>query len=292
MLARVTLAAVLALALGSGPTQAQTGPKKPRVPPGQDPGGVAVAIVGAGVDYRSPAIARRLARDGEGEPIGWDIVDDDPLPLEAEPASGRRLPLHAGTSAAERLLAEAPAARLVPVRVPDANALAAGGAMAFVARTPARVAVVLAAPPGRAEAAGLLRETIRRHPDLLVVMPYVPGRDQPGDWCCAGAWQVTVAAVTETGEPVAGDPAGVPPATVAVALPPHLVPPENASGRATALANAAAVRFAALAARLLAASPRLGGAELAARLVALSEPLPGGPSAPSSRWFPDIARLP
>lgn len=53
---------------------------KPRVPPGVDPGGVAVAIIGNGVDYTRPEIAARLARDGEGEIIGWDFVDNDRRP--------------------------------------------------------------------------------------------------------------------------------------------------------------------------------------------------------------------
>ena len=37
---------------------------KPKVPPGRDPGGVAIAVIGSGVDYTLTNIARRLARDG------------------------------------------------------------------------------------------------------------------------------------------------------------------------------------------------------------------------------------
>lgn len=55
---------------------------KPRVPPGVDPGGVAVAIIGSGIDYTRPEIAARLARDGEGEIVGWDFTDNDRRPFE------------------------------------------------------------------------------------------------------------------------------------------------------------------------------------------------------------------
>lgn len=55
---------------------------KPRVPPGIDPGGRTVALVGNGVDYRRPEIAARLARDGEGEIVGWDFLDGDRRPFD------------------------------------------------------------------------------------------------------------------------------------------------------------------------------------------------------------------
>ena len=61
---------------------AQKPAEKPRVPPGRDPGGVAVAIIGSGIDYTRPEIAARLARDGEGEIIGWDFLDNDRRPYE------------------------------------------------------------------------------------------------------------------------------------------------------------------------------------------------------------------
>jgi len=43
--------------------------KKPPLPPGRDPGGVAIALVTTGIDYTVPEVAQRLARDGEGELI-------------------------------------------------------------------------------------------------------------------------------------------------------------------------------------------------------------------------------
>ena len=73
----VTLFALIAQAFAQSPKE------KPRVPPGVDPGGVAVAIIGSGIDYTRPEIAARLARDGEGEIIGWDFVDNDRRPFAA-----------------------------------------------------------------------------------------------------------------------------------------------------------------------------------------------------------------
>ena len=72
---------------------AQKPADKPRVPPGVDPGGVAVAIIGSGINYtRSRDRGKRLARDGEGEIIGWDFVDNDQeaVPVLRPTASIRR----------------------------------------------------------------------------------------------------------------------------------------------------------------------------------------------------------
>lgn len=76
----VTLAVTLVTLIAGA--HAQTRKEKPRVPPGVDPGGVAIAIIGNGIDYTRPEIAARLARDGEGEIVGWDFVDDDRRPFE------------------------------------------------------------------------------------------------------------------------------------------------------------------------------------------------------------------
>ena len=73
-------AALIGLMAAATATLAQNPADKPRVPPGVDPGGVAIAIIGSGIDYTRPEIAAHLARDGEGEIIGWDFVDNDRRP--------------------------------------------------------------------------------------------------------------------------------------------------------------------------------------------------------------------
>jgi hypothetical protein len=126
----ILLAIVLAWLALVPPTLAQS--NKPAVPPGRDPGGVAVALLSGGIDYTLPQIAGRLARDGEGELIGWDVENKDRLPFSGD---GK------GTAVALALLGSGDA-RLVAVRVNSADPMSLGRGIAFVAHTPARMAVL------------------------------------------------------------------------------------------------------------------------------------------------------
>lgn len=105
----------------------------PPVPPGKDPGGSAVALLSLGIDYTLPDVARVLARDGEGELIGWDFVDNDRRPYT--PAGGKDdtplARLFAGTGM-----------RLVPIRVDVADPISLARGAAFAGKTPARIAIV------------------------------------------------------------------------------------------------------------------------------------------------------
>ena len=95
------------------------------MPSGRDPGGVAIALFGTGIDYTLP-LAQRLARDGEGELIGWDLEDKDRKPVRQE--QRRHAPEWGGdgTPVASLLVARRPL-RLVPVRV-DRQRSRVGGA--------------------------------------------------------------------------------------------------------------------------------------------------------------------
>jgi hypothetical protein len=131
------LCALAALVLAAAAAAQQ---KKPPLPAGRDPGGVAIAFIGTGIDYTLPQIAQRLARDGEGELIGWDLLDKDnrPFPSGIAEGTGRedgdltRLARTIGTTGR----------RVVPVKVDPADPLALGRAVAFIAHTPARIVVV------------------------------------------------------------------------------------------------------------------------------------------------------
>src|SRR5262245_39161047 len=79
------LCALAALVLATAGAAQQ---RKPPLPAGRDPGGVAIAFIGTGIDYTLPLIAQRLARDGEGELIGWDVVDNDNRPFRTSVAAG------------------------------------------------------------------------------------------------------------------------------------------------------------------------------------------------------------
>jgi len=133
--------------------------RDPPVPPGHDPGGAAVGLFTTGIDYREPEIARRLARDGEGEIIGWDIVDNDNRPYGSA----------VGETALAKLLVGSGNVRLVPLRVDPADPPSLARAVAFLARTPARVAVV---PMGSARRAdwGPFRHAAAHFKEILFVV--------------------------------------------------------------------------------------------------------------------------
>jgi hypothetical protein len=161
--------AALWLVLSASPTAAQE--KDPKVPPGRDPGGVAVALFTSGIDYTIPEIAGRLARDGEGEIIAWDFIDNDNRPFEV--AGGQTLP-NRGGDASDLVAHMANAAahsgvRIVAVRVDPADPGTLARAVAFVARTPARV-VGVPMWSDRAEDWELFRQAASHFTQLLFVV--------------------------------------------------------------------------------------------------------------------------
>ena len=135
---RALLSCVLVLTLAA---TAAAQHKKPPLPPGRDPGGVAIALLGTGIDYTLPEVARRLARDGEGELIGWDLADHDNRPFRA---SGNPTPPveWGGDGTALVKAIGTPGRRVVPVKIDPADPRSLARAIAFVAQTPARIVVV------------------------------------------------------------------------------------------------------------------------------------------------------
>ncbi|MEM8975998.1 MAG: hypothetical protein AAGD43_28365 [Pseudomonadota bacterium] len=147
---------------------------EPKVPPGLDPGGVAIALLGDGVDYTKPELAKRLARDGEGDLIAWDFVDNDIRPYAKAGQS---------TVDAEYIISASGAVSLVIVKEPAGNNAAAIGHMStFVVRTPARI---VAWPDGRPERVDwpVLFQAAQRFKDRLFI---VPGPVRPEDAGKAG----------------------------------------------------------------------------------------------------------
>jgi hypothetical protein len=90
----------------------------PPVPAGKFSPGVRVAMVDSGVNYTLPRIRDRLARDADGQTIGYDYWDLDHRPFDANPARSPFFPQRHGTRTASILLREAPMATLVPYRYP------------------------------------------------------------------------------------------------------------------------------------------------------------------------------
>ena len=138
--------------------------RKPPLPPGRDPGGVAVALFTTGIDYTDPEVAVRLARDGEGELIGWDAADADNRPFAARGGA-------ANWGGDGTLLARAlggPGRRLVAVRIGPTDPASLARAVVFIAATPARVAVVPMWSSAKA-AWEPFREAVLQHSELLLI---------------------------------------------------------------------------------------------------------------------------
>ncbi len=130
----------------------------PKVPIGLDPGGEAVALITTGIDYRVSEMAKRLARDGEGEIIAWDFADGDNRPFEAGAADA------AGAS----LIRASKGQRWVVVRVDAGRPDTLAKAMAFIARTPARRTFLTVGPLPRSAWASF-RVVMKTLPHIAVL---------------------------------------------------------------------------------------------------------------------------
>jgi hypothetical protein len=141
----------------------------PKVPPAVESGNrVPIAILTAGFDYTRPEIAARLARDGEGEIIAWDVMGEDRFPFD--PAGDTEL-----MTALAAQLPEAARVSLLAVKVDVGDPVSLAKGLAFVARTPAQTVMVPMWSDNRAawevfaQAAGhfsQLRLIVRTCPDL------------------------------------------------------------------------------------------------------------------------------
>lgn len=172
----VVAAVVLAFALcqaALAQSEPSAAPKsqvvKPAVPPGRDPGGIAVAMIATGVDYTHPEIRDRLARDGEGDILGLDLIDGDNRPYAATTLPGNE----AGaidTILARRILSTYRHARLVPVRVDLNDKVMLARALAFAATTPARIVAVPFWGDDK-ETWQFFREAAEQLPNQLLIVP-------------------------------------------------------------------------------------------------------------------------
>lgn len=168
MTRRLVLACACMLLVAVPLSRAQE--RDPKLPAGRDPGGIAVALLTTGLDYTHPEIAPRLARDGEGELIGWDLVDSDNRPFAAKPAHGEAEAASDGTELARRLLEVYAHARLVPVRVKPRDPGSFAQAVAFISRTPARIVAVPFSSGSRSEWEPFRQAAERLGKELLFVL--------------------------------------------------------------------------------------------------------------------------
>ena len=277
MIGRWALAGMMVL----GAVTAAVAAEKPRVPPGRDPGGVAIAIIGPGVDYTQARVAKRLARDGEGEIVGFDLIDGDRRPYavdvaEIESAAHHRFVLH--------LLEPQVPSRLAVFRANSDDRLSLAQAISLVAKTPARIVFLAGGfPESPVPDFEFLAAASKQFPELLFIVPagdQAEKLDAPGRETLPNA--VVVSASGSGSDvpalfPQTGAYPGKPNQGTGVDLATsgnHAwarckgTDCETAGGNTSQIA---AARVAGLAARLSAENAALGGASLKAAIVALAK---------------------
>lgn len=141
----------------------------PPVPAGQDPGGVAVALIDSGLNYTLHQFAQRLARDRSGNLLGYDFADNDTRPYDLDPSRSALFPIHHGTAVASIIIREAPKARLIPMRYPGRVMAKFADVVKAIANGPARI---VSMPLGGNEAGPWLafRQAVKSHPELLFIV--------------------------------------------------------------------------------------------------------------------------
>ncbi|MEM7238353.1 MAG: S8 family serine peptidase [Pseudomonadota bacterium] len=246
-------------------------------PAGQDPGGIRIALVDSGLAFDLPAFRHRLARDRDGQPLGYDFWDLDPWPYDADTSRGPFLPIRHGTAVASVLVREAPDAALVPFRYPrpDMDRMAD-----VVARAAAAGARILAMPLGSRNRRDWIRfeQALAAHDILAIVSAGNDGRDIDAAPVFPAALTLenilTVTSSDGFGRLAQGSNWGA--TSVDIMLPAENIEITDFRG-ATGVASGssyAVPRLAALAARLLAREPGLSAAELKSRILDRAAPSP------------------
>jgi len=265
----------------------------PAVPPGTDFGGVRVGQIDSGVNYRLDEISARLARDKDGQSLGWDYWDDDPRPFDMSPVPNPFFPLHHGTAVASVLLREAPAASLVPYRYPRPHM----GRMAELIEAAAAGVTIMAVPMGsrRAGEWDAFLEAAVRHGDMLfIVSAGDDGLDIDAEPLYPAAFglpnMIVVTSSDDFGRLAEGANRGV--GSIHVMAPGERVAVTDhrgAAGKASG-SSFAVPRVAALAARLKAKKPSWTAAELKAAILARAvPPLMRGRPVVSAGWLSNPA---
>jgi len=268
-------AAALAFAFTSVAVASETDPP---VPAGVDPGGVAVAIIGNGLDYTIDAVAQRLARDGEGEIIGWDFLGNGRRPFKISDDLEDAGYTQRGTAMALTVLKRARTARLVPVLIAADNEISVQRGLAFVAQTPARIAVLSLKNPDVAMWS-VVRDAMLGTRILLIVSAEEGAEDRDRiKEHLAPAFDgvvnvIIVAACSRTGGALTIDEGVQTIADVAVnseAFTMELLTPDTFNWKPES--SIAASEVAALAARIIDADPQIEPGKVKSTILALAKP--------------------
>ncbi|MDX1487392.1 MAG: S8 family serine peptidase, partial [Acidiferrobacterales bacterium] len=248
----------------------------PPVPQGEDPVGIPVAIVDAGVNYLLPEIDQRLARDENGEILGYDYWDMDRRPFDANPARSPFFPQRHGTKTATLLLREAPMARLVPYRYPRPN-MSRMGELIRDAAAKGVLIVNMSMGSNKHDDWEAFAAAARANPQMLfVVSAGNDGRDIDTQPVYPAALRldnaIVVTSAEHTGEIARGSNWGK--RSVDLLVPAERLTVTSFDGRQVPASGSsyAAARITALAARLLTKHPRWRAPELKAAIFARALP--------------------
>jgi subtilisin family serine protease len=251
-------------------------PLNPPVPAHEDPGGLAVALVDTGVNYLLPEINGRLARDGDGNLVGYDFWDLDERPFDVHPLRSAFFPDHHGTATGSIVLSEAPVVRLLPYRYPRPDMSRLGELIEHAAKHGARVVNLSLASFDR-EDWSTFEEAAARHPEVLfVVAAGNNDRDIDRRPVYPAALDldnlITVTAAQADGRLARGVNWG--PSTVDLMVQSDSIMALSFEGLRTPVSGSsyATARVTALAACLLAAHPEWAVATLRERIFALARP--------------------
>jgi len=129
---------------------------------------IRVGMVDSGVNYTLPQINARLARDINGQLIGYDFWDNDTLPFDAHfGASPFQITRH-GTGTASLLLKEAPFIDLVPYRYPRPDMSRMQNLVEHAADNQVRI-IGLPLGGNKAEQWNSFAIAAKNHPDILFI---------------------------------------------------------------------------------------------------------------------------
>ncbi len=270
---------VLFLAAALAPAPSFAGINEPEIPAGTDPGGVAVAIIDSGVNYTLKQITPRLARDAEGNLIGYDFHDNDKCPFDVVPGQKPDAGRHHGTRVAAIFLREAPKARLAPYRYRAHSFETFAIIVETIAKGPARI-VIMSLGGYQKKDWEHFAKAAKAHPEILFIIS--AGNDgwnvdekpiYPSGFKLANA--LVVASTDNFGRlPIASNWG---PGTVDISTPGESLESIDHLGAKTVVSGSsfAVPRIAALAARYQSAHPDWSAHEVKGAVLKLAGPSPG-----------------
>ncbi len=249
----------------------------------------AVAMVDAGVNYLLPLIGNRLARDSDGEILGYDYWDLDQRPFDANPVRSAFFPQRHGTQTASLMLLEAPGAHLVPYRYPRPDMTRMADLIDDAA---AKGVVILNMSLGgnRADEWRTFAEAAAAHAGMLfVVSAGNNGRDIDSQPVYPASLDLdnmlVVSSADADGRPAEGSNWGRQAVDLLVPAEEMLVTDFYGLPKIVSGSSYAAARVSALAACLLLENPEWRAAELKAAIVALAEAPSGEKAAYSTHGY-------